>query len=410
MRTLPPRLLLVISAAFAGLSVITLVLLSAAGIVEPVPAIQIAVSLVILATAVVIVTSVRRTDGKALRIDARTKRQDAVLIRTEQTLAQVAATLDGLTGRLEEAGRHQARVLLSALGEDRMELTAQADRLAQLTSAVTRIDTTVRQSSADLDDVRKLRHDHEQLTGLTGTAVQAVRDIGERLDTLGGTVRDGQAELAKSVRQNYAQLEALIDIRALLQPRAPLPRLRGWAASPDVLRLLIERIALDRTEIIVECGSGSSSVWLGYALQRFGGGRVVALEHDERFAEASRDLVIAHGLRDVVEIRHAPLAPWATGTPGETIPWYDTSAVEDLTDIGLVFVDGPPGATAPLVRYPAVPVLLPRCAADAWIVLDDTSRPAEREVADRWLREYPELSGTAHPAEKGAMVLKRSLA
>ncbi|MEV7964828.1 class I SAM-dependent methyltransferase [Sphaerisporangium sp. NPDC088356] len=404
MRTLPPRLLLIVSAAFAGLAMITLVLLSAAGIVGPASAVQIALSIAILAAAAVILVGGRRTDGKALRIDARTKRQDAALARTEQTLAQLATTLDGLPGRLEDAGRHQARVLLSALGEDRMELTTQTDRLAQLASAVSRVDATVRQSADDLDDLRKLRHDHEQLTGLTGTALQAVRDVAERLDVLGGAVRDGQADLEKSARQNYSQLEALIDIRALLQPRAPLPPLRGWAASPDVLRLLIERIAVDRAKIVVECGSGSSSVWLGYAVQRFGGGRVVALEHDERFAEASRDLVLAHGLQDTVEIRHAPLTSWSA----ESIPWYDPRAVEDLSGIGLLFVDGPPGAAAPLVRYPAVPVLLPRCAADAWIVLDDTNRPAEREVADRWLREYPELAGTAHPAEKGAMVLRRN--
>ncbi|MFG1873475.1 class I SAM-dependent methyltransferase [Sphaerisporangium sp. NPDC049003] len=409
MRALPPRLLLIIGAVLTGLAVIALVLLSAAGIVEPASAVQIALSFAILAMAAMIVADGRRTDGKALRIDARTKRQDAALARTEQALAQLATELEGLPGRLEDAGRHQARVLLSALGEDRMELTAQTDRLAQLASAVARVDATVRQSADDLDDLRKLRHDHEQLTGLTGTAVQGLRDLAERLDALGGTVREGQADLAKSARQNYAQLEALIDIRALLQPRAPLPRLRGWAASPDVLRLLIERIAVDPAKVVVECGSGSSSVWLGYAVQRFGGGRVVALEHDERFAEASRDLVLAHGLQDVVEIRHAPLTSWTPpGDGAETIPWYDPRAVADLSDIGLVFVDGPPGATAQLVRYPAVPVLLPHCAADAWIVLDDTNRPGEREVADRWLLEYPELAGTAHPAEKGAMVLRRS--
>ncbi|MFC4591641.1 class I SAM-dependent methyltransferase [Sphaerisporangium corydalis] len=385
---------------------ITLVPLSAAGVVAPALAVQIGLSILVLALAAAIVASVRRTDGKAQRIDARTKRHEAALGRTEQSVATLAATLDGLAGRMEEAGRHQSRVVLSALGEDRMELTAQADRISQLASAVARIDTTVRQSAADLDDLRKLRHDHEQLTGLTGTAVQAVREISERLDTLSGTVRDGQAGLARTVRQTYAQLEALIDIRALLHPRAPLPRLRGWAASPDILRLLIERIAVDGAGTVVECGSGASSVWLGYALERFGGGRVIALEHDERFAEASADLVLAHGLQDVVEVRHAPLTPWARGE--ETIPWYDTRVVDDLTGIGLVFVDGPPGATAPLVRYPALPVLLPRCADDAWFVMDDTDRAAEREVADRWLREYPELTGSAFSAEKGAMLLRRN--
>jgi predicted O-methyltransferase YrrM len=423
MRTLSPRLLLITSVAFAGLAMITLVLLSAAGIIEPIAATQIAVSIVTLATAAMLLASVRRTDGKALRIDARTKRQDTALARTEQSLTQLAARLEGLTERIEDAGRQQSSVVLSALGQDRIELAAQVDRLsklsgdvtqlaggvAQLSGAVSRIDTTVRASAADLDELGKLRHDHEQLTDLTGTAVKAVREIDERLDLLGDTVRDGQADLARSVRQNYAQLEALIDIRSLLQPRAPLPKLRGWAASPDVLHLLIERIVADQTKVVVECGSGSSSVWLGYAVQRFGGGRVIALEHDERFAEASRDLVIAHGLQDVVEVRHAPLTTWTSPSGnGETIPWYDTTKVDDLSDIGLVFVDGPPGAVDPLVRYPAVPVLLPRCTADAWFVLDDTNRPTEREAVDRWLTEYPELAGTAYQAEKGAMVLRRN--
>ncbi|RCG30409.1 class I SAM-dependent methyltransferase [Sphaerisporangium album] len=281
-----------------------------------------------------------------------------------------------------------------------MTLTTQAGRLAELSESMSEIRALVRDNAAELREMRGLLHDET-----TGGVAQTVRQIGERLDALSEAVRDGRSELSGAVRQNYAQLEALIDVRALLQPRAPMPRLRGWAASPDVLRLLVERIAVDHAKIVVECGSGASTVWLGYAAQRFGGGRVIALEHDERFARSSRDLVLAHGLQDVVEVRHAPLTSWTAG--GETIPWYDTRALDDLTDIGLVFVDGPPGATAPMVRYPAMPVLLPRCAPDAWFVLDDGARPAEREVADRWLREFPELTASAYPAEKGAMVLRR---
>ncbi|MET8140142.1 class I SAM-dependent methyltransferase [Sphaerisporangium sp. NPDC005288] len=414
MRTLSPRLLLIISGALAAAVVITLVLLSATGVVPPITAVELALSVLTLAAAAVIVLGARRTDGKALRIDARTKRQEAALARTEQSVTRLTTALDGLAGRLEDAAREQSRTVLAALGEDRVELTAQTGRLDRLAGTASRIETTLRQGAGDLEDLRKLRHDHEQLTALTSTAV---RDLGDRLEALAGAVREGHADLARSARHDYAQLEALIDVRALLEPRAPLPRLRGWAASPDVLRLLVERVAADHTKLIVECGSGASSVWLGYAVQRFGAGRVVALEHDERFAEASRDLVAAHGLQDVVEVRHAPLTTWtaprtdsgeAGASGGESWPWYDTGAVEDLHGVGLVFVDGPPGATAPLARYPALPVLLPRCAADAWFVVDDTVRPDEREVADRWLREHPELTGSAYPAEKGAMILRRT--
>ncbi|GGL03457.1 hypothetical protein Sme01_65350 [Sphaerisporangium melleum] len=372
MRTLSPRHLLIFGAALTAAAVIALVSLSAAGAVEPIAAAGLAVSLLVLATAAVTAAALRRTDGKALRIDARTKRQEASLARAEQSLARLTATVEGLTGRLADAAREQSRPVLAALGEDRVELTAQAARVERLAGAVTRVEKAV--------------------------------------TALGGSVRDGHKELARSARQDYAQLEALIDLRALLRPRAPLPRLRGWAASPDVLRLLVERVAAEHPKIIVECGSGASSVWLGYAVQRFGGGRVVALEHDERYAEASRDLVLAHELQDVVEIRHAPLVPWspAGAEQAESFPWYDTRAVEDLHGIGLVFVDGPPGATGPFARYPALPVLLPRCAQDAWFVMDDTARADEREITDRWLREHPELTGAAHPAEKGAIILKQA--
>ncbi|GII80693.1 hypothetical protein Sru01_56750 [Sphaerisporangium rufum] len=363
-----PRVLAAAAAAGAALAVALLAWTVAAGALAPAAAAQLALSVLILAATVVAVAVTRRADGKALRVDARTKRQEAALRRTGEEISRLAATVDGLAGRLEEAGHRRAEVVLAALGEDRMELAAQAERLD-------RLDAELHAGRAEL--------------------------------------RAGRAELAATVRQNYAQLEALVDLRALLRPRAPLPALRGWAASPDMLRLLVGRIAAGGVKTVVECGSGSSSVWLGYAVERFGGGRVVALEHDERFARATRDLVLAHGLQDVVEVRHAPLLPWSGGRDGDdgdavAVPWYDPAALADLPEVDLVFVDGPPGATAPLVRYPAVPVLLPHCTADAWIVLDDADRPAEREVAERWLREYPELAGTAHRAEKGAMVLRRT--
>ncbi|MFC6080370.1 class I SAM-dependent methyltransferase [Sphaerisporangium aureirubrum] len=399
MRTPPPRLLLAASAAAAGLAVLALVPLSASGLVDPLQATQLALSAVTLAIAAALIANVRRTDGKALRIDARTKRQEAALAQTGSDLRRIATTLDDLAGRLDDAGRDRVRHVLAALGEDRMELTAQSGRLAGLDEAVTRLNDATRETTTGLADLRRA---HDRLATATG-----VQDLADRLTDLAGTVRDTRSAVTGTARQTYTQLEALVDLRALLQPRAPLPPLRGWAASPDVLRLLVGRIATARPKTILECGSGASTIWLAYAAQRFGGGHVIALEHDERFAQSTRDLILAHNLQDVAEVRHAPLTTW-TDRGGETFPWYDVRAVQDLPEVGLVFVDGPPGATGPEARYPAVPLLLPHCASDAWIVLDDADRPAEREIAERWLAEYPELAATSHKAEKGAIILRRT--
>jgi len=224
------------------------------------------------------------------------------------------------------------------------------------------------------------------------------------------------AELSKALnlqgRNDVEQQVAWAELRDHLEPSAPfMPSLRGWAASPDVMRLLVRTLEKHRPELVVECGSGASSVWLGYALRRSGRGRLVALEHSERYAELSRRLVRDHGLEDIVEVRYAPLADWSPGTEdgadGRPQPWYDLAAVDDLEGIGLVFVDGPPEATAAQARYPAVPVLMPRCAPDAIVILDDAARNDERKISNRWLADFPDLDAHEEQAEKGVRVFTR---
>ncbi|CAM3700190.1 hypothetical protein GCM10009799_10790 [Nocardiopsis rhodophaea] len=253
----------------------------------------------------------------------------------------------------------------------------------------------------------------EEHQARTGSSLEEVTAELARLrdETLPKLTRDIVRTVNTQGRNDYEQQVAWTELRDYLKPGPFMPPLRGWAASPDVLRLLVGIIDERRPELVVECGSGSSSVWLGYALRRMGGGRLVALEHEERFAELSRDLVTAHGLDDIVDIRHAPLTDWVPeeGAADDAAqPWYDLKAVADLEEIGLVFVDGPPEATAPQARFPAVPALLPHCATDAVIVLDDTVRRAERDLSDRWLAAYPELSCRSETVEKGARVFTRN--
>lgn len=211
-------------------------------------------------------------------------------------------------------------------------------------------------------------------------------------------------------RHDYAQQVAWQELRDYLDTPALMPPLRGWAASPDVLRLMVETIRDRRPDLVVECGSGASSVWLGYALRRVGHGRLVALEHDQRYAELAANLAASHALSDIVEVRHAPLRDWTPeggtlDTAPDPQPWYDLDAVADLTGIGLLFIDGPPGALAAQSRYPAGPVLFPRCVPDAVVVLDDAARDGERGASDRWLAADPDLRRVDADVEKGAHVL-----
>jgi hypothetical protein len=123
-------------------------------------------------------------------------------------------------------------------------------------------------------------------------------------------------------------------------------------------------------------------VWLGYAARSVGG-RLVALEHHEKYAALTRALVAEHQLEDVVDVRLAPLRQQQVGDG--SAPWYDSAAWADLHDIGLLLVDGPPTKVARHARYPALPLLRDRLAASALVLLDDFHRPDEKATMQRWL-------------------------
>ncbi len=239
-------------------------------------------------------------------------------------------------------------------------------------------------------------------------------DLAGRIGNLAGqaartfeTVRRIEAGTQKELKQTFRQLEALQNLNAVLPTSDVLPATRGWAASPDLLLALVDLVITERPSLIVECGSGASTLWLALALRRFGiDGRVIALDHDPVFRRRTRDFLARHDVLDLAEVRDAPLESFSLD--GETYSWYARTAWEDLAGIDLLFVDGPPAATGHQARYPALPLLNKSLSPIATIVLDDLIVPDMREVLPRWLDADPGFSSEILPLEKQAAVLRRT--
>jgi len=229
---------------------------------------------------------------------------------------------------------------------------------------------------------------HQQLTELDASLQSRVEELSQQFQNSWSTKDKRWDRLTVRLGRDRVELQRQLLAMAQLLPRidasAPLPAPGGWAAEASTLLHLSDLIQRHRPRLVVECGSGTSTVWLGHVL-RGTGGRLVALEHDGGYAEQTREQLRAHGLSDVAEVRHAPLQELTIG--GEELTWYDTDAVQDLEQISLLFVDGPPQGVHKTVRYPALPVLGPRLAPGALVVLDDGHRPGEQEVVKRWLDE-----------------------
>jgi hypothetical protein len=191
-------------------------------------------------------------------------------------------------------------------------------------------------------------------------------------------------QLHRAVLEWQRQQYALMQIRPLFG-ELPLD-LSGWAADPILVHNAVRLIVEARPRLVLECGSGSSTIAIARCLKALGGGRIVSLDHDPVYAGRTNHLIRLYSLEREAEVVTAPLVPRSIGS--ESRLWYDP-AYEALLEqkIDLLLVDGPPGATGPRARYPAVPLLKQHLAKECWILMDDGDRSDERAIAHAWSEE-----------------------
>lgn len=223
----------------------------------------------------------------------------------------------------------------------------------------------------------------------------------------------------------YAQLESLSWLQRRLATKHQLPPLRGWAASPDVLLHLHTHIMSTQPRLIVELGSGASTLVVADALVQNGKGKLVSIEHSEFYAGQTLHSLKAAQLQDCVELRVGDLETWKGVhlNPEESEKpsrWYPVRLLRELGPVDLLWVDGPPGATCPYARYPAMPTLVERLSANSEVWMDDTIRREEKDICERWAEDYgfeveyyeleKGLARLAHPQGEGVAKRTPSLA
>jgi predicted O-methyltransferase YrrM len=215
-----------------------------------------------------------------------------------------------------------------------------------------------------------------------------------------------RSEMDRELRRTFRQVEALQNLYAIYSPDLPMPSTRGWAASPDLLLTLVDLVIREEPKLVVECGSGTSTLWLALTMQRFKApGRIVSLEHDDTFAKSTREVLRMHSANAIADVRYAPLEDYELN--GRTYPWYARQAWSDLEAIDLLFVDGPPADTGEHARYPALPLLHDALSQRATVVLDDLIRTDEQQVVRQWLDDHGDLDSQVVQLEKKAAIVRR---
>lgn len=141
-----------------------------------------------------------------------------------------------------------------------------------------------------------------------------------------------------------------------------------WALRPESLEALDVRLSELNPQLIVEAGSGRSTVVLSKH------SKTVSLEHLSRYAIESKSLA------PEAEIRLCKIKPFYT--LAGTFNWYDTQ-LPALIDF--VLIDGPPRKIG---REAALFALWPYLSERWEIWLDDADRDHELACLDLWAQHF----------------------
>lgn len=181
------------------------------------------------------------------------------------------------------------------------------------------------------------------------------------------------------INNNITQIESLMAIYNFLPEVKFLPTSRGWAGSPDFLLKVLEIIFKKKPNVIVELGSGLSTIIIGSALKKLNNGRLISFDHDEVFLNKTRENVSFNDIEEFVSLNITPLIQYDNG-----YKWYDFKDVKIDDKIDMLIIDGPPRIIQQNARYPALPLLLDKLSDDCIIILDDANRTDEKIIIDMW--------------------------
>lgn len=237
--------------------------------------------------------------------------------------------------------------------------------------------------------------------------------------------RDLQNSIRKEILNATQQLEAFLDVQSYLQSGQFSGEMHGWPISPDLARYLIDLLEANDYDLVIEFGSGTSTVLMARTLAKLASRRQakppakqVAFEHLNEFHTKTLAHLRQAGLIGEVQLVLAPLQTY-TLPNGNTYLYYD--CFETLAELSktigstdyriLVLVDGPPGATCKHARYPALSVILANFKGPLIdIVMDDYLREDEKQIVQLWMKDIQEaqlrVMGEELQLEKGGYIMR----
>jgi len=322
-----------------------------------------------------------------------TQQHDAAQALQQQLNAETQAKTE-LQRRLEQAFQTEQRLEAELLKKNDAAKTLQTALDAQ-----TQANSTLQQQLQQATAAPPPEPDPLPKAALDALFKQQSEHIAE---ALADTRHFLDSSLKRAIINASKQLTAVAGLQSHLDIGKLLPvhiERTTWPVSADFAFYLVERLEYNEYPLIIEFGSGLSTLVIAHALNRIAANAgnqasptFISFDHLEPYYQQTRARLTQAGLQDTVQLHHAPLADWHA-PDGSVQPYYTCQPV--LAELAkqhaskplriLVVVDGPPAATGKHARYPAWPLLAEHFpGAQLDLLLDDYIRRDEKEIVERW--------------------------
>jgi predicted O-methyltransferase YrrM len=225
-----------------------------------------------------------------------------------------------------------------------------------------------------------------------------IDSISERFNT--------QKNRLENLERTLAEVHGLSQLTRFNIP-FPLPFGGGWALTADTASIVAREIILARPNLVLELGSGTSTILTAKLLKEQGSGKIISLDHDPKWANKTRQLLKAAGLDDVATVYDAPLTEYELD--GRSYNWYQLpDGFSDFEKFDILTVDGPPmkSNSDGMARYPAIPILFDRLSDRATIFVDDAKRDDEQTMVKAWLNKHPDWKREFYSTADGLVILR----
>jgi hypothetical protein len=229
---------------------------------------------------------------------------------------------------------------------------------------------------------------------------EAIQQDEQRFDR---KLSEVQANLQKQQKtqseSNLRQIESFLRLQKYCGDSIVLPDMHGFPISPDLGIYIVRLIETGNYDAVIEFGSGVSTTLIALAIQKSSVTKgeapipCLSFEHLDTYLSATIQQLKNSNLQKLVELVHAPLVE-NVGAHEAPTPYYDCRrSLQDLKESLnnpqpklLVLVDGPPAATGPYARYPALDVVDSAFEgmAEVHYLMDDYIRQDERDIVALW--------------------------